>query len=131
MCQNPTSLCARVLKTKYFPYCDVLHAKQKEGMSYTWRSIPKGIELLNEGVVWRIGSGESVKIWEDPCLPRGITRKPITPRGQALLNHVSDLIDPVSGQWDVDLVQDTFCEEDARIILALPVYTEMEDVIAK
>jgi hypothetical protein len=54
---NPKSLCARVLKAKYYPSCYVLYAQPCSGMSYTWRIILKGIELLNEGSssVWEMG----------------------------------------------------------------------------
>lgn len=34
--QNPTSLCARILKAKYYPNSGVLEAKAKLGCSYTW-----------------------------------------------------------------------------------------------
>jgi hypothetical protein len=29
-----------------------------------------GLELLKKGVIWRIGSGTSVKIFRDNCIPR-------------------------------------------------------------
>lgn len=34
--ENPDSLCAQVLKAKYFANTSVLEAKPKMGMSYTW-----------------------------------------------------------------------------------------------
>jgi hypothetical protein len=37
--QNPNSLCAKILKAKYFRDGDVLGAQPREGMSYTWRSV--------------------------------------------------------------------------------------------
>ncbi|PNT69203.1 hypothetical protein BRADI_3g51243v3 [Brachypodium distachyon] len=39
--QSPDSLCARVLKAKYFPATDILDAAPMSGMSYVWRSILK------------------------------------------------------------------------------------------
>jgi hypothetical protein len=54
---DPMSLCARVLKAKYFPNTDVLHVEPVDGMSYSWRSILKGIKLLKEGVIKRVGNG--------------------------------------------------------------------------
>jgi hypothetical protein len=51
------------------------------GMSYVWRSILKGLDVLKEGMIWRIGDGSNVRIWEDPWLPVGVTRKPTTHRG--------------------------------------------------
>jgi hypothetical protein len=45
----PDSLCAKVLKAKYFPDCTVLEAMPKQGMSYTWRSILKGLITFERG----------------------------------------------------------------------------------
>jgi hypothetical protein len=70
----PNSLCAKVLKAKYFPDYTVLEATPKQGMSYTWHSILKGCSLLKEGIVWRVGNGDNIAVWEDPWLPRGSTR---------------------------------------------------------
>lgn len=86
--QNPTSLCGRLLKSKYFPNASVLEAQAKPGCSYTWRSISLGIETLKEGIVWCVGNGRSIKVWDDPWVPRGVTRKPITPRGRNLIRTV-------------------------------------------
>jgi hypothetical protein len=48
--QNPDSLCARILKAKYFPNTGVLETKAREGYSYTWRSRMMGVETLNHGI---------------------------------------------------------------------------------
>ncbi|MBA0636042.1 hypothetical protein Godav_028932 [Gossypium davidsonii] len=37
--------------------------------SYTWRSILGARYLLEEGMGWRIGNGDSVNIWNDRWLP--------------------------------------------------------------
>ena len=44
----------------------------------------------------------------DDWLPRGVTRKPITPRGGTLLQSVKELIDPISEQWDEQLLAQMF-----------------------
>jgi hypothetical protein len=54
------SLCTRVLKAKYYPYTSVLQAQPCNGMSYAWRSILKGVQLLKEGVIKRVGNGQSI-----------------------------------------------------------------------
>jgi hypothetical protein len=120
--QNPDSLCSQLLRAKYYLGHSCLDAQLKEGISYSWRSILKGIELLKKGIIWRIGDGEGLNIWSDPWLPRGTTRRPITPRNGNLLRDVAELIDPITGCWDTQLIRDTFWEEDAKIILALPVH---------
>lgn len=108
LAQNPESLCARVLKAKYFSNSSVIEAQPRQGMSYTWRSILRGIQALNLGVIWRLGDGESINIWRDPWLPRDYSRRPITPRGRSLVTQVADLINPITGAWDADLVKDMF-----------------------
>jgi hypothetical protein len=45
------SLCGQVLKAKYFPHTNILHCTPKDKMSYRWRSILKGLELLKEGLL--------------------------------------------------------------------------------
>ena len=99
---EPNSLCARVLRAKY--YGNVLAAKTRRNMSYTWRSILKGLEVLKRGIIWRIGDGSRIRIWQDPWIPREWSRCPITPRMNNILTHVEELIDPSTGQWDEQLV---------------------------
>jgi hypothetical protein len=40
-------------------------------MSYTWWGILKGMELLKEGIIWRVGDGEDSDVFADPWIPRG------------------------------------------------------------
>jgi hypothetical protein len=44
---NPDSLCAQVLKAKYYPHGDILKAGPKQGSSYSWQSIVAGLQSLN------------------------------------------------------------------------------------
>jgi hypothetical protein len=71
-----------------------------------------------------------INIWHDPWLPRGVTRQPITPREQSILSSVSNLIDPITGDWDKELVEDIFWEEDVNVILAIPIKHARENAIA-
>lgn len=82
---------------------------------------------MKQGLIWRIGDGTQVDIWQDPWLPRGVTRRPTTQQGQAIISKVSELMNPVTEGWDVDLVHELFTEEDAQIILSIPVRPDMED----
>jgi hypothetical protein len=130
MLNAPESLCARLLKALYFPSTSVLEAKPVAGMSYSWRSILKGVELLKEGVVWRIGDGTDVNIWSDQWLNRTDAAKTITPRDRCLLTRVSELIDPVKNKWDVNLVRNNFWGIDVKAILATPLREDFEDYYA-
>ncbi|XP_024316232.1 uncharacterized protein LOC112271427 [Brachypodium distachyon] len=119
-----------VTQTQYSG-CDVLEATPTAGISYTWRSILKGIHTLKLGLIWRVGVGRTIKIWEDPWIPRDSTRKPITPRGNSNYpSLVSDLIAPLCGVWDEHLIRHVFWEEDADLILKIPIHLAFSDVVA-
>jgi hypothetical protein len=63
---RPNSLCARILKAKYYANSTILDAKPKRSMSNTWRSILRGLEVMKMGMIWRVGDGRNLKIWSDP-----------------------------------------------------------------
>lgn len=54
----------------------------------------------------------------------------ITPRGNNLLQFINDLIDPGTWQWDERLVRETFCTDDARHIMQMPLREGVKDFIA-
>ena len=56
----------------------------------------------------------------------------MTPRGTTLFSKVQDLIDPVSGAWDEELIRSIFWPVDAQQILSIPLslYGGAEDVVA-
>lgn len=95
-------LCDRILKAKYFADTTILYARPKGGMSYIWRSVVRGVDLLKKGIVWRVGDGRNLKIWSNPWLPREDTRKPVTPRRGCMLTDVDELTDLGTGWWDTD-----------------------------
>jgi hypothetical protein len=54
----------------------------------------------------------------------------MTPKGSNLLQYVSDLINPIDGQWDTDLIESIFWPIDAHRILQIPLTLEREDLVA-
>ena len=67
---NKTSLFYKVFKPRFFPKCSIMEAKESRSGSYAWRSILHGRDVLSRGVRWRVGNGESIKIWQHNWLPR-------------------------------------------------------------
>jgi hypothetical protein len=59
---NPDNLCGKVLKAKYFPNSCSLECRAKDDISYSWRSILQGVELLKNGLIWRVGDGRQIRI---------------------------------------------------------------------
>lgn len=63
---------------------------------------------MKKRLIWSVEDSSSINIWLDLWIPDGVTRRPITPRGQMLLTKVSELINPSSGEWDEQLIRDVF-----------------------
>ena len=112
------SLFYRVFKAKYFPNNSIFEAKSSSG-SFVWKSILWSKVLIETGSSWRIGSGESVRIYKDAWLP--------SPDGRisSLVLHldsesiVDSLIDPVTGWWNINLIDWCFHPPEARLIKSL------------
>jgi hypothetical protein len=128
---EPDSLCARVLRAKYYPDGDLLKAGPKARSSFTWQSIMAGLPTLKRGIIWRVGNGESINIWTDPWIPTSVDRKVITPRASTIFTKVSELICPFSGGWDEQLLESIFYSVDVNRIMQIPLNNQgFEDFIA-
>jgi hypothetical protein len=93
-------------------------------------AISYGLELLKHGLIWRIGDGRSVRIWQDNWLMRTDELKVIGPKGQSRLNWVSSLLNG-DGKWDETLVYRTFLPIDAEVILRIKTSSSLpEDMVA-
>jgi ribonuclease HI len=118
---DPSSLCARVLKGRYFPNCDVWDAAQPRSSSFTWRSICFGMQLVKDGARWAVGNGHAIKILADPWIPG------MKPGSFSTLTPIPDgatvdcLMADDHGAWDTDVVRSIFEEEIATRILQIPV----------
>ncbi|KAK4393442.1 hypothetical protein Sango_1815000 [Sesamum angolense] len=79
------------------------------------------MNLFRSGCRWRIGTGHSVSIWEDPWIPRTPSFRVITPRPRnVLVSQVSELIDADLRVWNESLVNSLFWPEDRDLILQIP-----------
>ena len=83
MLQHPTSLSARILKSVYFPDVSLFEAELGHHPSQIWQAILDGREIMVQGLVRRIGNGETTDIWFGNWLPRSLIKRPIT----SLIQH--------------------------------------------
>jgi len=117
---NPNSLCARVLKGKYFHDRDFLSSRTKRGASHIWNAILFGRDALHKGLVKRIGDGSITHIWDDPWIPSNPAFKPLVRLPDVDVNLVQDLIDQNSVKWDYDKLEESFAPIDAQAIAGIP-----------
>ncbi|KAF5465302.1 hypothetical protein F2P56_015322 [Juglans regia] len=116
---NPNSLSAQILKQKYFPSSNLLEAKVGSRPSLVWRSMMAGLELLKEGLIWRIGNGHKVKIWEARWVPK-IALLSSTHR-DSRLERVAYLFIPDKKQWNGPLLQSLFSQQEIELINSIPI----------
>jgi hypothetical protein len=118
---EPSSLCARVLKGRYFPHTDFWHAPKPRSSSYTWQSILFGWELLLHGVQWGVGNGMSIKITSDHWIldqPPYMLR-PIMPIPKEAT--VNCLIDEQTRHWILETVNAFFDQHTTGQIIQIPI----------
>ena len=128
--ENPESLCARLLKAKYFPNGSLVDTVFTGNSSSVWKGIEHGLELVKKGMIWRVGNGSSIRTWRDPWIPRGTNFRPISPKRQCRLNRVSDFINEY-GAWNEETLKKHFCLADVSAILKIRTSPRLEqDFIA-
>jgi hypothetical protein len=89
---NPDSLCARLLKVKYYSNGELIDTVFPSEVSPTWRSIEHGLDLLKKGLIWCVRSGSKVRIWRDNWIPRPPSLKITMKKGRSWLRWVSQLM---------------------------------------
>lgn len=126
--QEPNSLCARVLKAKYFKDGDLMTASCPKGASYSWRSIIHGRDLLKAGLVCRIRNGHSVEILHEYWIPRKGCLKPLGARLVPGITRVCDLLSTDGTGWDRSKLERVFPPGEVQeIVLVALGGPDMED----
>ena len=127
---NPSSLCTRVLKAKYYPNGELQDTVFSGNASSSWQGIQYGLELLKTGLIRRTGNGRGTRIWRDPWVPRPHSYRPTSRQGDCRLRRVSQLLTE-EGEWDMGKLQRHFMQDDIDAILTIkPCPRVEEDVIA-
>ncbi|KAM6593387.1 hypothetical protein CsatA_001090 [Cannabis sativa] len=96
------------------------HKKSGGNLSFIWRSVFESQTLIRDGARPRIGPGSSTEVLNTPWLlfeanPCVVSNHP------ALVNcKVSQLMQPGSRQWDLELIEDLFDSRDVELIKQVP-----------
>lgn len=96
----PNSVCARVLKARYYKEHSIMSATCPTGGSYTFRSIIHGRNLLRHGMIWRIGNRTNVNIFHDQWIPRKGSMTPLGRVSVPGVQKVVDLLAPDGISWN-------------------------------
>ncbi|CAL1387820.1 unnamed protein product [Linum trigynum] len=120
---EPQSLIAQVYKGKYFPQRSFLTATARSRPSWVWQSILHGRQLLERGLRWQVGNGQSVSLLHSNWIPRCQLDPPgynprILPEGGDPL--VAELISEGGGRWSDEKLSQWFDPPTCKAIKAIP-----------
>lgn len=100
---------------------DFLTASLGHNPSFTWRSIFRARDLLAEGLVWLVGSGQDIRIWKDKWLPTPTTFALMSPVNTLPeFASVANLICKQDRRWNGPLIDSIFLDYEAKTIKAIP-----------
>ncbi|KAA3484157.1 Cyclopropane-fatty-acyl-phospholipid synthase [Gossypium australe] len=88
--------------------------------SYTWKSIWAAKDVLRKGLIWRVGTGTNISINNDAWVPEALHFRLSSTVDSLRDCYVHMLIDNNKRKWKEELIRYTFSEEDAEIILRIP-----------
>jgi hypothetical protein len=122
-------MCAQVLKGQFFHDLDFLTGRRKKHSGHTWHAILTRREVLQKGLIRRVGDGSTTRIWLDKWIPNHFNGRPIITNMNAPVTMVADLLTP-SGAWNTELIKQVFVDVDAHAISSTQVRGLWADVRA-
>lgn len=103
---HPEALLSRVLTGKYCHNTPFLTCVASTNASHGWRGILAGRKILQKGLGWLVGNGESIRVWDDPWLSSSEHVVPYGPRSYHLSElRVSDLLVRSHTAWNWERIR--------------------------
>ena len=116
-----------MLKAAYFPDTDFLEAQVGNKPSQIWRAIIDGKDVLQQGLIRRIGNGESTHAWNQNWLPRDFILRPMACSKPNPPVKVSDFIDHSNASWKNGKLEEFFIPMDVQVIKSIPLSTVYQE----
>lgn len=119
--EEADSMVGSIFKARYYKHSGFLAALRGYDPSFAWRSIWGAKSVLLEGLCWRVGNGWSINALQDKwVLVDGHMQAPVARNHPPYDMMVGELIDQELMHWHIDLVRDTFDQDSAEAMLAIP-----------
>ncbi|KAA3456600.1 reverse transcriptase [Gossypium australe] len=125
--ENPNSLVSQVFKAKYFLKSDFLNSQLGNRNSYAWRSIWATRGILEKGMIWKVGMGESISIVYDAWVLDLVNSRLLSSYTGSTDNKVVEVINCQAREWKREVVEYTFGADEADKILRIPLAKHPHD----
>lgn len=102
---------------------DLLNAELGKQPSQIWRVVHAGLDVLKQGLIRRIGDGESTLVWNHNWIPRDNLLRALHPISDDQPGFVSELIEGPSRTWNRAVVFRHMNRVDADSVLNIPLST--------
>jgi len=119
--KHPESLAARGMSGKYYQGLDFMNSNFSKRSSFAWRSIWQAKSLLQEGLMWRVGNGLNIKLWEDKWVSASPYKILDLIRVLFRDARVADIINQETNWWDVPLIEQIFHRDTIEMIYSMPI----------
>ena len=81
----------KVFSAKYFPNGNILEVSVHPRSSFAWRTILQARDVINKGVICKVGDEGSIKIWEHNWLQDPSNSKVVSPLNNTNVLYVKEL----------------------------------------
>ena len=125
--ERPHCLMARMLKGRYFPDTNIMHATQGQKASFIWKSILQGRDLVKKGLRYCVGNGTQVNAWFDHWLPVHPPRPPQKTNEAPTTVMVSELLNSTHSDWDHTKLDAWIVQEDVEIVKNIKVCASADE----
>ena len=115
------TLLYKVFSAKYFPNDSILEAPIHPKCSYAWMSILQARDVINKGVIWRVGNRELIDVWKHQWLPDLACSKIVSLRASSPVTHVCDLFYPNTRILDPGKLEGCFLPWEAELVGRIPI----------
>lgn len=104
---QPNCLLSRVMCNKYYPNGEFLNSSLGLTGSFSWRGLWGAKSLVKDGLIWRVGNGRKIRIWDVTWVVDELGSHILSPRRDNM-EYVCELIDSEKMEWKHELAVGDF-----------------------